>query len=304
MSELATGLLDGSTAVLLAGLAVASFLDLRDREVPDGLWMGLGLAGGVLGGLEVASGGIVPVVVWLIAAGFVLQHLVPWDRMLGDGTRADLLELGLYVAVLVVVGVAVLRWGLGPDGVPVSAVAVVLVVLFARALFEGGVLFGGADAKAVMVAGLLVPFFASPLVAVPASVRPVTEVLPFAVNLLLDAALLSVIAPLTLAVLNARRREFHWRDGFTTYTIPVADLPRRWVWVRDPDVPVDRAEEDEIETSEEDRAWRARIAAELERKGTERVRVGPQLPFIVFLFAGALAAVAFGNLVLDAILAI
>ena len=103
---------------------------------------------------------------------------------------------------LAIVGAAVLRLGLGPGQVPVGVVAVVVSVLFARALFEAGVLFGGADAKGVMVAGLMVPFFPTPVLAVPAAVGPVTSVLPFAVDLLVDAALLSVAAPLALAFLN------------------------------------------------------------------------------------------------------
>ncbi len=115
----------------------------------------------------------------------------------------------------------------------------------------------------------------------------------------MDAALLSVAAPLALAFLNLSRREFHFQDGFTTYTIPVPELPNRWVWVRDPNFPLDRAQEDAIETSEEDRKWREKIAVELTKRGVPRVRVGPQLPFIVFLFLGAVAAIALGNLILD-----
>lgn len=274
-------------------------LDVRDREVPDLLWVVLALAGTVLGGLAIAPGGWVPLLFWVLAAGFVMEHLLPWDTVFEGSGAADWVELGAYLVVLGIVGVAVLRLGLGPGEVPLPVVAVIVSVLFARGLFEAGVLFGGADAKAVMVAGLMVPLFATSLIALPSSVQPVTSVLPFSVDLLLDAALLSVSVPLALAVLNARRGEFRLRDGFTTYTLPVADLPRRWVWVRDPAYPIDRAEEEAIETSEEDRQWRRRIASELGSRGVTRVRVGPQLPFVVFLFAGAILAVAVGNVILD-----
>ena len=199
----------------------------------------------------------------------------------------------------VLFGVGVVRLGLGANGVPVTAVAVILTVLFARGLFEAGVLFGGADAKAVMVAGLLVPFFPVPLWVVPRGILPLTSVLPFAVDLLMDAALLSVVVPLALAVLNVRRGEFRARDGFTTYLVPVADLEHRFVWVRDERYTVDREAEAEIETSEEDQKWRERIAEDLRSRGITRVRVGPQIPFVVLLFAGALAALAFGNLIFD-----
>jgi len=292
-------LLDAGAVLLLLGLGYGALTDVKTREVPEWLWVVLALAGAALGALAVVSGGWVPTALWLIAAAFVFQHLVPWDEAFGGEWRADLAEIALYLGVLAIFGVGLLRLGLGTDGVPVDALAVVLTVLFARGLFEAGILFGGADAKAIMVAGLLVPFFPHPWWMVPQGVVPITSVLPFAVDLLMDAALLSVLVPIALAIVNLRRGEFRGRDGFTTYTIPVAGLGQRFVWVRDERYPVDRDAEGEIETSAEDQRWRERIAQELRARGIPRVRVGPQLPFIVLLFAGALAALALGNLVFD-----
>ncbi|EQD41945.1 hypothetical protein B1B_14296 [mine drainage metagenome] len=294
---------DAGAAVVIVAFAVAARLDLRVREVPDRLWIVVALVGTVLGAIAVVPDGALGVGLWLLAAGFVLEHLLPWDARFADSGRADLVEAGVYAVVLAVVGLLVVRLGVGGSGVPVPVVAVVLTTVFARGLFAAGILFGGADAKAVMVAGLAVPFFARPLLWVPTGALPITSLLPFAVNLLLDAALISVVAPVALAIRNAARDEFRWRDGFTTFTIPVAELPRRWVWVRDPEVPIDRAREEAIETSEEDRAWRRQLAADLAATGRTRVRVGPQLPFVVFLLAGSIAAVLFGNVVLDLLLA-
>jgi hypothetical protein len=299
-----TTLLEIAAGLLLVGLGLAAVLDVRTREVPDSLWIGMGVAGSVLGGVAVAPGGWVPIALWVVAAAFVLEHLFPWDTWLKGDERADWVEVAIYLGVLAVVGVAVLRLGFGPGQVPVSVVLVVVSVLFARGLFEGGILYGGADAKAVMVAGLMVPLFPTPVFSVPAAIRPVTSVLPFALDLLLDAALVSVVVPIALGVLNVARGEFHLRGGFTTYSIPVEELPNRWVWLRDPAYPVDREAEEAIETSEEDRQWRAKLAAELTRRGVTRVRVGPQLPFVVFLFLGALLAIALGNVILDVLVAL
>lgn len=294
-------LLDVSAGALLVGLGAAALLDLKTREVPDLLWVAMALLGAVAVGITVAPGGWLPFALWLVASAFVLEHLVPWDSFFDGDDRANWVEVGIYLAVLIAVGGAVLRFGFGPSAVPASVVLVVVSVLFARGLFEAGILFGGADAKAVMVAGLMVPLFPDTWVTLPSAIRPVTSILPFSVDLLLDAALVSVVVPIAIAILNVTRKEFSLRGGFTAYSIPVPDLPRRWVWVRDPRFPVDREAEEAIETSEEDQRWRARIADELTRRGVARVRVGPQLPFVVFLFVGALLAVAFGNLILDAL---
>ncbi len=58
-------------------------------------------------------------------------------------------------------------------------------------------------------------------------------------------------------------------------------------------------EEALTETAEEDRLERVRAAQELEAKGVERVWVTPQIPFLVLMAVGAVAALLAGNLVLD-----
>jgi hypothetical protein len=293
--------MDVGAVLLLAGLTVAALLDVRTREVPDRLWQVLGLVGASGGAVVLAAGGSIALALWLLVAALALEHMFPWDAN-GEswlGRWADHLDLLAYVGVVAVVAVSALAFGVGPSGVPTAAVALLVTIILARLLFEGGVLYGGADAKALMIAGVLVPLFPLPWLGVPAGAVLVTTFLPFAVNVVMDAALLSVVIPIGVALLNLRRGEFSVRSGFTTYTIPVEELPDRFVWVRDPDHPVDRSEEDEIETSEEDRAWRRKIAHELTAKGVRRVRVGPQLPFLVFLAVGALGALLVGNWVVD-----
>ncbi len=293
-------LLGGQVAVLLVGFAYAAASDLKEREVTDTLWQVMGIVGVGLGAATVGPDGVAPLALWLLVGAFVLEHLFPWDDLLGpDGDRyADLLEIVVYALVVLIVGLAVWRLGIGADAVPITVVAVLVTVLFARALFELGVLYGGADAKAVMIAGVLLPIFATPWI-LPASVRAVLAVVPFSVNLLMDAALLSLAIPIGLAIRNAARREFDFPRGFTGYWLDVRELPSRFVWVKDPSVPT--SSPDDAETSEDDRRERERIAAELEAKGVRRVWVTPQVPFLVLLAAGAVAALLAGNLVLDVI---
>ena len=303
MTDLATYALAVEVLLLLGGFGYAAWTDLRVREAPEGLWQTLGVAGFLLGFIAVAPGGTVPTILWTVVGLFAIQHLFAWDGHLGEwGERyADLLELAGYVAVVVVVAVAIARVGLGPNGVPVSVVAVLVTVLFARGLFEAGILYGGADAKALMIAGLLVPMFPNPLLAQPASIAPITGILPFGVNVLMNSALFSVVVPLVIAVRNVRAREFHGISGFVGYSIPVAELPRKFVWVRDPTFGVCRHEEQSIETSEDDRKRRVEIARDLEARGVARVWVTPQIPFLVVMAFGVVAALLAGNVLFDLI---
>jgi archaeal preflagellin peptidase FlaK len=300
---LGDGLLDAGVALLLAGFAYAAVSDLREREVTDRLWQVLGVAGFLLGGVAVAPGGVVPIAVWVLVAALTLEHMFAWDERLGGRVEryADLIEVVAYTAVVAVVAVVALRAGVGPSGVPISAIAVLVTVVFARVLFEAGVLYGGADAKALMIAGLLVPLYPSPwLVPSPGPIS-VPAILPFAIDLLMNAAVLSLFVPLSIGVRNAVRGDLELFRGFTGYYLPVSELPRRFVWVRDPAAGPAAEDEESVETSEEDRTRRAAIAEKLTAAGVSRVWVTPQLPFLVLMAAGAVAALLAGNLVVDLI---
>jgi len=287
--------------VLVAGFGYAAVADWREREVTDRLWQVLGVIGVVLGGLVTAPGGVLPLVLWLVVGGFALEHMFPWSLGPRFERYEDLLDLAIYVSVIAVVAAAIVRVGIGSSAVPYTVVAALASVLFARALFETGLLYGGADAKAIMIAGVLVPLFPVPLLLPASSVLSVTAVLPFSVNLLMDAALLSAGIPIALAFRNLARHDFHGWQGFTGYMIAVSDLPDRFVWVRNPMFGAARAEEDEIETSEQDRLRRQKIARSLSEQGIQRVWVTPQIPYLVLLAAGAVAALLAGNLVVDLI---
>jgi archaeal preflagellin peptidase FlaK len=298
----AQAVLAADVALLLAGFAYAAFADLREREVSDRLWQLMGVLGMALGTVAIAPGGALATGLWLLVGAFTLQHVFAWDELLGEdgGGVADLIEVVVYAVVLVVVIGSAVHYGISPSTVPWEILAVLISVVFARGLFEAGILYGGADAKALMIAALILPTFASVLLPLPAAFAALLNTLPFAVDLLMNAALLSIVIPIGLALRNLARHEFRWPDGFTGYMLPVSELPRRFVWLEDPLARGTR-ERDEAETSDDDRRERERQARELSAKGVTRVWVTPQIPFVVLMAAGAVTAVLAGNLVLDLI---
>lgn len=285
-------------AAVLVGLGYAAYRDWRSREVADGVWIGLVVVGGLLG--PVAENGLRPLYLglWALAALLVLEHMVPWDVAV-ERWRAGLpgyLELAMYLGVGGVVGYAGVLYGLGPYGVPVPVLAVLLTVVLARVLFETGVLYGGADAKALMAAGLAVPLFAAPVAALPGTARAILTYYPFALTLLMNAAILAAAIPIGVALENLRRHRFRFPSGFTSYPIPVAELGRRFVWVLDP---LTHPGAEAVDTAEDDMALRRRQQAALEAAGAREVWVTPQLPFIVLLFGGAVVSFLVGNLLYD-----
>jgi len=252
-----------------------------------------------------APTGTLPFLLWIVVVALALEHLFPWDDALGDrhAGMVPVIELAAYLLAIAAVGYSAYRWGIGPSAVPIVVIAGGVTVVVARALFEMGILYGGADAKGLIVTGLLVPVFASPVLFAPAPSVAVLRVLPFSLTVLTDAALLSVVAPIAIALRNVVRGEFTFPRGFTSYTLDVRELPHRFVWVRDPTLGEDTLLND-ADTSAEDAQRRAEIARALQERGVRRVWVTPQLPFLVLMAAGAFAGLLAGNLLLDLILAI
>lgn len=290
-------------AVLFAGLGFAAYTDVRTREAPDSVWLLMGLAGAGLGLVALYPSGSLALVSWLLLSVLVLQHFVPWDapverfREWLPGT----VELVGYVAIGgFLVGEA---YGVGIDGtgVPALALAAYAAVVLTRALFELGLLYGGADAKALIAAATLIPLAPMALLPVPENATRLAGVLPGPLALLMDAALLAAATPLVLAVRNLLRGEFSFPSGFVGYTIPVRELPDRFVWIRDPLFGTPTPEEEAVESADEDHALRVRQRAELEAKGVDRVWVTPQLPFLLFLALGAFMLLVLGNLIFDLI---
>jgi len=290
-----------SALVLVAAFLYAAYRDVRSREVGDAVWLLAALAGAAIGAVELAPSGPVALGCWALTAAFVVEHLVPWDAPLEARSESlpGIIELAIYAGVGVTLLLVGLDRGVGGSGLPVAVLATFVSVLFARALFEFGVLYGGADAKAVMVAALVLPLDATPLLSLPASAVPILSIYPFAFTLLMDAAVFAIAIPLALAVRNVRAGTFEFPRGFTSYRLPVEELPHRFVWLRDPALSRDVEEEESIETSEEDRRMRERQAATLRERGVSTVWVTPQLPFVVLLAAGVVAGLVAGNLLFD-----
>jgi hypothetical protein len=283
--------------VLIGGFALAAYLDVRDREVDDRLWLVMALVAGALQAVVIGSGGALPLALWLLVLGFVVQHLVPWDEAFGEDRAhwAAAIELVAYLGVGATLGLFAARDSVGPNAVPVAALATYISVLLARALFEANLLYGGADAKAVMVTGAAVPYLTTVLVAPNGAASAVLSFYPFALTVLMNGALVAVVIPLALFVRNARVRAWNGWRTFSSYPLAVDELPNRYVWVTDPTF---RRDED-AETSEDDRKVRERVRDELKAKGVTMVWVTPQIPFIVLLAIGVVLGALFGNVLAD-----
>jgi prepilin signal peptidase PulO-like enzyme (type II secretory pathway) len=287
-------LLDLRIGGLLVVFGLASYYDWKSREVRDELWLLGGLVGGALLFLGVDLSDPVWDALYVLLIIFVIQHFIPWDaRLQQEPVLVTVIEGTLYAAVIILAAASYF-WLQPPP--PIEFYVVIVAVLIARALFESGLLYGGADAKALMAAAILVPLTPSPLaITLPVSLQsPVLGYIPFAFTMLVDGAVLTLVAPLVVLAYNLSKGERQIPRIFHMYRIPTAELPRRFVWLKDPPPPPHPREE----TTAEDEEIRTRQARELLEKGITEVWVTPQVPFLISLAGGAVLGVLVGDVLL------
>lgn len=156
------------------------------------------------------------------------------------------------------------------------------------------ILAGGADAKALMMLAILVPYPVQ--VAFAAHAFPLwTSPFPPAVIVLANSVLAFVAAPLFLFLYNTLRGDWHLPAMFLGYRLSLDDAARSKVWV------VERVSE----TGELSQVlFASRVTPEeheanlqrLKERGVARVWITPKIPFMVPLLLGFLAMFFLGDL--------
>lgn len=184
----------------------------------------------------------------------------------------------LGVAVIVDVALLVEHGVRSPQAVRLGISMAVCGLFYGMWWFR---LFGGADAKGMMVLSLLVP------------VAPTEPSTVFALDVMANGLLVALAVPLLLALANLLRGHVAVPAMLLGYRLSLDAARRQKVWpmqtVRDGRVVwAFRARSIEPEPT-----WNA-----LEAAGAHRPWVTPKLPFMVPLFGGAVAATLWGNLFL------
>lgn len=286
---------------ILAGVALlgyASWQDWRTREVGNALWAlmaGLGLA--LLAGEFVLGQGDPLAALVVLPLGLLVVDLL-WDREDNPlQRRLTLLLYGVAAGTVLLLLVLFDRFGPTDRDLLRRAFGAVVVVLLAYAFYHVGLFRGGADAKAFLCIGILVPGYPAagpfPLVPIPSLLLPAFELLfPFAMSALMNAALLLLALPVAFLVRNLWRGDYHWPQVLTGYKAPLDALPR-FAWVLQ-DVEGGRVRYDILARKEP-----AEVDVEgLRQLGIDRVWITPQVPFLLPLAAGFVITFLVGNLLL------
>ncbi|MEW5936855.1 MAG: A24 family peptidase C-terminal domain-containing protein [Candidatus Thermoplasmatota archaeon] len=284
-------------ALLLAGLGIASAMDIKSRTVSDRVWIALGAAGIPLLSWEAyhLSGGAS----LLLLLPILVAYLDPyWDRPpLYDRQEGIYLPaLALCVLCALVTAVAALR---ALDAAAILLFPVLTLLALFHLLFHAGVLYGGADAKAMMAVALLVPRYpaieAIPLIQpAPVLAQALNIAFPFALLVLMNAALVASLFPICNLVRNALRGDTAFPEALLGYRMRVDDAGKRFVW------PMERLEDGErvlVLFPSRKRDY-TEVLRRLKDAGIEEIWVTPKQPFIVAISAGFILSLLIGNPVL------
>lgn len=198
--------------------------------------------------------------------------------------------------ILAVVGIILLaaEAALDPAGVAARWPYLAFVPGFAvlvYVLWYFGLIAGGADAKALMAIGLLLPF---PIL-LAESLPPIASPWPGSVVVLTNSLLAFMVVPLGFALWNLAHGDARFPMLFLGIKRRAKDVKQGHAW------PMETVEED---GSRRTRLFASRMEpseieetfARVQALGDERVWVSPKIPFLVPLLAGFCLAFVAGDL--------
>ena len=155
--------------------------------------------------------------------------------------------------------------------------------------FQLGLLFGGADTKALMALAILVPI--QPLI----GMFPLwPSFLPGSWSIFANAIVLFLFIPISLLIFNIAKRNLRFPHCLLGYVISVEKAKQTFVW------PMEKIKNGKrklvympknFDVDEE--------LAEFEKLGITEIWVTPKIPFMIPLLAGFLAAFVLGDILLQ-----
>ena len=304
---------------LLGGavLAYAARSDLLTRRVGDWCWYLFLAAGLILLEIQLVLAGECPL--FLLSPFYILVFFFTlWyeGEVMGDNVRRRdslILAGALNAGALAIFGAQLLTGPLdafdrnGAGFRHLQLVMVPFMMLIAYMLYRTQLLSGGADAKAFLAMAVLVPFFPDPLLgavssdALPAPPGVFLIICPFVLAVFFNAAFISLLNPVAMFFYNLARGDRGKLMAFA-YKVPLAVArKKKFIWLSECIVDGKRKLL-YLRFREQTGKWRRRQLELLQKEGSRRVWVQPQIPFMVQLCAGFILTFIAGNIILLAIM--
>jgi len=217
-------------------LSLGSKEDLRTRTAKNWYWLGMGGTGLIFLASEMVVKGI-PFVYFLLLPFLTLLYLYPfleftkgWKINLSKGLIPEYL-----FAFLLGISLLLTAWaGFLSDFeffyFRLLAIGVFIVIIYV--LFYTGLLFGGADAKAMMAITLMMPFYPDEMsfpILAPDEIHAL--IITYPLSVLFNALFLFLFAPLGYLFLNIKERNFQLPAMLFGYKVPLHKAKKKHVFL-------------------------------------------------------------------------
>ncbi len=282
----------GRIALALAIMVAASVSDWRSRTASDAHWYILGVGGSILFGIQLLDEGAS----WIFLVCLVLITLVFVDLlrdrrgMFEDGV--NVVPLLLYVLTLLAFGYLSLEH-FGEDRYW-TMLSVPLLIVFFFVMYQLDVIKGGADAKALIALSLVFPIYPGldGLPVLELNDPSALTVLPFPVLVLFNGAILTLLVPIGMLLLNLLRRDLRFPLMLFGTRMSIEEARKKHVW------PMQRVADGKVRTvlfprSDEEIDWDSLLEA-----GVDRPWVTPKVPFLIPLTLAVPFSLLMGNILL------
>lgn len=276
----------------VAVMAAASTSDWRSRTASDLHWYAMGVGGSLMYGMQLVE----DEAPWIFLLCLALITLVFVD-LLRD--RRGMFEDGLNVPPLLLYVLTLLAFGylslehFGQGGYW-TMLTIPLLIVFFFVMYQLDVIKGGADAKALIALSLVFPTYPElaglPVLELnhPASLT----ILPFPVLVLFNGAILTLLVPVGMLLVNLVRRDVRFPLMLFGTRMSIDEARKKHVW------PMERAADGKVRTvlfprSDDETDWDA-----LQDAGLDRPWVTPKVPFLIPLTLAVPFSLVLGNLLL------
>ena len=161
-----------------------------------------------------------------------------------------------------------------------------IMIVLMYVLFQLGIIFGGADAKAIMALAILVPF--TPII----YQFPLTySLMPTSWVIFSNSVVIFLLLPLSLFIYNLIKGNRMFPQAFLGYKMPLVKAKEKFVW------PLERIKDGKRKfTYRPSNINEAEVYAVFEKAGIVEIWVTPKVPFMIPLLAGFITTFIVGDI--------
>ncbi len=170
---------------------------------------------------------------------------------------------------------------------PMILIFIPIMIGFVYLLFQLGLIFGGADAKALMAIAILLPL--QPTI----SQFPLWghSLMPAAWTVFSNSIVLFLFIPISLLILNLINKNIKFPHVFLGYKMPISKAREKFVW------PLEKTVDGKTKLVKMPKSFDATEEYDaFEKQGMKDIWVTPKIPFMIPLLGGFVFTFIFGDL--------